>query len=120
MEPDPHPKHLYLVSFAFQSTGSVWSPTEGGALAFIKMCISIHGLRVEPDVCTDPEAFEEEVFQSTGSVWSPTGRFFAPGLDNTISIHGLRVEPDPRRQSRFCWRKISIHGLRVEPDNFKN
>ena len=58
--------------------------------------ISIHGLRVEPDMC---------------------------GVVNCvcikISIHGLRVEPDMRGELVDIIIHISIHGLRVEPDYFQ-
>ena len=85
---------IIIGKIRFQSTGSVWSPTESPKGVGTHRIISIHGLRVEPDGYTY--------------------------IDNEcigISIHGLRVEPDFfNRQTRVKGAIISIHGLRVEPD----
>ena len=93
MEPDGLFSKVIRFSRAFQSTGSVWSPTTAITLDAINELISIHGLRVEPDIkCRD-----------------------ASGSRN-ISIHGLRVEPDSETALGCTAHDISIHGLRVEPD----
>ena len=64
-------KRQWVTLRAFQSTGSVWSPT-------------LYGVNLPKLV----------IFQSTGSVWSPT-QCVQHWLDSQmISIHGLRMEPD--------------------------
>ena len=76
MEPDGLFSKVIRFSRAFQSTGSVWSPTTAITLDAINELISIHGLRVEPDIkCRD----------ASGSLGCTA---------HDISIHGLRVEPD--------------------------
>ena len=78
----------------FQSTGSVWSPTDY-VDGKVQLCtISIHGLRVEPDVDYTNGLAKISIFQSTGSVWSPTDVDSNVRRQQSISIHGLRVEPD--------------------------
>ena len=67
----PTPSALCYRSEEFQSTGSVWSPTAAFLHESRAICISIHGLRVEPD-------------------WKAK----AENVVKIISIHGLRVEPD--------------------------
>ena len=78
----------------FQSTGSVWSPTYLVHIVDRGVKISIHGLRMEPDIFrrvalwqslyfnprapygARPKTAQKNglcsAFQSTGSVWSPT------------------------------------------------
>ena len=69
-------------------------PDVGGIiLKPLKFDISIHGLRVEPDVAP---------------------KYCAAMCP--ISIHGLRVEPDAASRNPPARGNISIHGLRVEPD----
>ncbi len=77
MEPDRLSTVNKLGSRAFQSTGSVWSPTGFGVKSMIVWNISIHGLRVEPDALIAAGVSGFNKFQSTGSVWSPT----APAMD---------------------------------------
>ena len=66
-------KYSYVI---FQSTGSVWSPTMATQIKGIDISISIHGLRVEPDM---PVKLGDDY--------------------SGISIHGLRVEPDREREA---------------------
>ena len=62
----------------FQSTGSVWSPTNAAGKYTVAEIFSIHGLRVEPD--------------------SKYTLIYNANKD--FSIHGLRVEPDQLFQRR--------------------
>ena len=138
VEPDSHLCELVHTNYIFQSTGSVWSPTQSARHFLQKTKISIHGLRVEPDLHLlslrgqrsyfNPRAprgarpvfinLEEfgEVFQSTGSARSPTSPSVPHMLANDISIHGLREEPDQGDIHQHNRLRISIHGLREEPD----
>ena len=78
----------------FQSTGSVWSPTRHADYASTDRTISIHGLRVEPDIYKSFRLRGISYFNPR----APCGArpvhlaFFLLTID--ISIHGLRVEPD--------------------------
>ena len=65
----------------FQSTGSVWSPTEAEIEKTPEPVISIHGLRVEPDQQVFADKIRIVPFQSTGSVWSPTS-----GMPHSLRI----------------------------------
>ena len=49
VEPDSYKLSLLRLHKTFQSTGSVWSPTEKQIAYAESLRISIHGLRVEPD-----------------------------------------------------------------------
>ena len=72
MEPDNEARMQCPCITKFQSTGSVWSPTYFCYCHLDILKISIHGLRVEPDVLKPLDV----------------------PLQFVISIHGLRVEPD--------------------------
>ena len=65
-------------------------------MAKVKVVISIHGLRVEPDLSASQLFVNRVTFQSTGSVWSPTLVRVQLSQPAFISIHGLRVEPDSK------------------------
>ena len=71
VEPDISKYEQIDALVAFQSTGSVWSPTTGSM-----------------------RWYAPNIFQSTGSVWSPTYQLWESGRGSRFSIHGLRVEPD--------------------------
>ena len=78
----------------FQSTGSVWSPTVNAALDGR----TFENFNPRAPCGARPEAEkpkpQKEIFQSTGSVWSPTAELNETAVAENISIHGLRVEPD--------------------------
>ena len=95
-----------ISSRTFQSTGSVWSPTQGSQARRRSLlhfnprapCGARHG-------GYHLYAKEQHKFQSTGSVWSPTFYLSMALQIMSISIHGLRVEPDSRRSSINTLRK---------------
>ena len=124
--------------FAFQSAGSVWSPTRSSCVSTPSVSVSIHGLRVEPDwsLCApmwidcnfNPRApygarhlrrsrdVGKRAFQSTGSVWSPTSSTTMILYFFEFQSTGSVWSPTSRFPNSHNQSPISIHGLRVEPD----
>ena len=78
--------------------------------------ISIHGLRVEPDIIDKFNSLSPETFQSTGSARSPTSGSLSAAQAAQFQSTGSARSPtgftDEEREE--LW--ISIHGLREEPD----
>ena len=106
----------------------------------LRLCISIHSLRMEGDSHSQTLPGKSLKFQSTPSAWRETciGSGLADSLcisihslrmegdrspvlcldlDSEISIHSLRMEGDLFIEFRRQRRRISIHSLRMEGDN---
>ena len=93
------------IRFAFQSTGSVWSPTRPQHSHAHYLKISIHGLRVEPDIQMIKNLGANFNFNPRAPCGARRATKLSVTLAGGISIHGLRVEPDRRNYGKSDRRR---------------
>ena len=128
-----------LPTTQFQSTPSAWRETRHALQGRVKLCISIHSLRMEGDSLSISSVSAVSTFQSTPSAWRETdANTFAERSEthfNPLPPHGGRplIQLATQLKEEFqstpsAWREtqrrrnqhkklqISIHSLRMEGD----
>ena len=113
--------YLLTITSVFLSTPSARRATSGFNTFLRAICISIHALREEGDLCRGVHTASSTTFLSTPSARRATSACLALVGSAPISIHALREEGD---LIQIDWdevaRVISIHALREEGDVLPN